>query len=91
VHITDPHRADPILAATHMMVEAKRLYPQSFGWRVIDNPPGRWIDLLTGSDRFRTMFAAGAPAEEIVAAWQPETRAWNLRRAKYLLYKGDHR
>jgi uncharacterized protein YbbC (DUF1343 family) len=86
LHITDPHRVEPILAATHMMIEAKRLYPQ-FAWRA-ENPPGRWIDLLTGSDRFRTMFTAGASAEEIVAAWQPETRAWNARRAPYLLYKG---
>jgi uncharacterized protein YbbC (DUF1343 family) len=89
VHITDPHRVEPILAATHMMVEAKRLYPQ-FAWRA-ENPPGRWIDLLTGSDRFRTMFTAGAPAEEIVGAWQSETAAWNARRAQYLLYKGAHR
>ncbi|WP_433009942.1 exo-beta-N-acetylmuramidase NamZ family protein [Kribbella sp. CA-294648] len=90
VHISDPDRVDPILAATHMMVEAKRLYPTKFSWRT-ENPPGRWIDLLTGSDRFRTMFTAGATAEEIVAAWRPETRAWTARRAKYLLYKGDHR
>lgn len=89
VLITDPHRVEPILAATHMMVEARRIYPE-FAWRA-ENPPGRWIDLLTGSDRFRTMLTAGASAEEIVAAWQPETAAWTARRAKYLLYKGARR
>lgn len=87
VHITDPHRVEPILAATHMMVEAKRLYPE-FTWRT-ENPPGRWIDLLTGSDRFRKLFLAGASAEEIVAAWQPDVAAWTERRAPYLLYKGN--
>ncbi|MEU0089425.1 DUF1343 domain-containing protein [Kribbella sp. NPDC006257] len=90
VQITDPHRVEAITTATHMIVEANKLYPE-FDWRTGDNPPGRWIDLLTGSDRFRTMFAAGATAEEIVAAWQAETDAWTARRAKYLLYKGDHR
>ena len=90
VQITDPHRVEAITTATHMIVEANKLYPE-FDWRTGDNPPGRWIDLLTGSDRFRTMFAAGATAEEIVAAWQAETGAWTARRAKYLLYKGDHR
>ena len=87
--ITDPERVEAITAATHMIVEAKKLYPE-FSWRA-ENPPGRWIDLLTGSDRFRTMLTAGASAEEIVAAWQSETDAWTARRAKYLLYKGDHK
>jgi uncharacterized protein YbbC (DUF1343 family) len=88
VQITDPHQVEAITAATHMIVEARKLYPQ-FAWRT-ENPPGRWIDLLTGSDRFRTMLTAGATAEEIVAAWQSETDAWTTRRAKYLLYKGAH-
>ncbi|TCC20276.1 exo-beta-N-acetylmuramidase NamZ domain-containing protein [Kribbella speibonae] len=89
VQITDPHRVEAITAATHMIVEARKLYPE-FTWRA-ETPPGRWIDLLTGSDRFRTMLLADATAEEIVAAWKPETEAWTARRAKYLLYKGAHR
>ena len=79
VHITDPHRVEAIAVATNMIVEAKRLYAD-FDWRPGDNPPGRWIDLLTGSDRFRTMLDAGASAEEIVAAWRTETDAWTARR-----------
>ncbi|TCC41546.1 exo-beta-N-acetylmuramidase NamZ domain-containing protein [Kribbella speibonae] len=89
VQITDPHRVEAITAATHMIVEARKLYPE-FTWRA-ETPPGRWIDLLTGSDRFRTMLLADATAEQIVAAWKPETEAWTARRAKYLLYKGAHR
>ncbi|WP_427888830.1 exo-beta-N-acetylmuramidase NamZ family protein [Kribbella sp. GL6] len=89
VQITDPHRVEAITAATHMIVEARKLYPD-FTWRA-ETPPGRWIDLLTGSDRFRTMLSADASAEEIVAAWRSETDAWTARRAKYLLYKGAHR
>ncbi|HEY3557462.1 MAG TPA: DUF1343 domain-containing protein [Kribbella sp.] len=89
VQITDPHQVEAITAATHMIVEARKLYPD-FTWRA-ENPPGRWIDLLTGSDRFRTMLLADATAEEIVAAWKSETDAWTARRAQYLLYKGAHR
>jgi uncharacterized protein YbbC (DUF1343 family) len=89
VQITDPHKVEAITAATHMIVEARKLYPD-FAWRA-ETPPGRWIDLLTGSDRFRTMLTADATAEEIVAAWKSETDAWTARRAKYLLYKGAHR
>ncbi|MEV0799786.1 DUF1343 domain-containing protein [Kribbella sp. NPDC050281] len=89
VQITDPSRVEAITAATHMIVEARKLYPD-FTWRA-ENPPGRWIDLLTGSDRFRTMLMADATAEQIVAAWKSETDAWTARRAKYLLYKGAHR
>ncbi len=89
VQITDPHRVEAITAATHMIVEARKLYPE-FTWRA-ETPPGRWIDLLTGSDRFRTMLLADATAEQIVAAWRSETDAWTARRAKYLLYKGAHR
>ncbi|RZU19491.1 uncharacterized protein YbbC (DUF1343 family) [Kribbella rubisoli] len=89
VQITDPHSVEAITAATHMIVEARKLYPE-FTWRE-ETPPGRWIDLLTGSDRFRTMLLADATAEEIVAAWKPDTDAWTARRAKYLLYKGAHR
>jgi uncharacterized protein YbbC (DUF1343 family) len=89
VQITDPSKVEAITAATHMIVEARKLYPE-FTWRA-ENPPGRWIDLLTGSDRFRTMLMADATAEQIVAAWKSETDAWTARRAKYLLYKGAHR
>ncbi|TCC10719.1 exo-beta-N-acetylmuramidase NamZ domain-containing protein [Kribbella soli] len=89
VQITDPHRVEAITAATHMIVEARKLYPE-FTWRA-ETPPGRWIDLLTGSDRFRTMLLADATAEQIVAAWKSETDAWTARRAKDLLYKGAHR
>ncbi|MFI5730508.1 exo-beta-N-acetylmuramidase NamZ domain-containing protein [Kribbella sp. NPDC051587] len=89
VQITDPSKVEAITAATHMIVEARKLYP-GFAWRA-ENPPGRWIDLLSGSDRFRTMLSADATAEEIVAAWKSETDAWTARRAKYLLYKGAHR
>jgi len=85
LHITDPGAVESITAATHMMVEAKRLYA-GFDWR---GDAGRWIDLLTGSARYREMLTAGAPAAEIVGAWREELSEWNRRRDDYLLYTGD--
>jgi len=85
VHITDPAKVEAITAATHMMVEAKRLYAE-FDWR---GDAGRWIDLLTGSTRFRDMLTAGAPASEIISAWRAELSEWNRRGQQYLLYPGS--
>jgi uncharacterized protein YbbC (DUF1343 family) len=85
LHISDAATVESITAATHMMVEAKRLYAE-FDWRLGDTYAGRWIDLLTGSTRFRDMLMAGAPASEIVGAWRQELSDWNRRRRDYLLY-----
>lgn len=87
VHITDPSTVEAITTATHMMVEAKRLYAE-FDWR---GDAGRWIDLLTGSTRFRDMLMTGAPATEIVGAWRDELSDWNRRRRDYLLYPSARR
>ena len=87
VQITDPSTVEAITTATHMMVEAKRLYAE-FDWR---GDAGRWIDLLTGSTRFRDMLMAGAPAAEIVGAWRDELSDWNRRRRDYLLYPSARR
>ncbi len=82
VHITEPYEVEAITAATHMIVEARRLY-DGFDWR---GDGGRWIDLLTGSDRFRTMLEAEATADQIIRAWKSELAMFNQQRRPYLLY-----
>ncbi len=69
-----------------MMVSLRDRY-DAFAWRSGDNPPGRWIDLLTGSSRFRTQFDGGASAAEIMAAWKSELAEFDRRRRPYLLYR----
>jgi uncharacterized protein YbbC (DUF1343 family) len=86
VHLLDPSRVDAITVATHMLVALRDRY-DDFAWRSGDNPPGRWIDLLTGSSRFRTQFDGGASAAEIVAAWRTELAQFDRRRRPYLLYR----
>lgn len=84
VHLLEPDRVDAISVATHMLVTARDRY-DDFGWR---GDGARWIDLLTGSDRFRTQFEAGDSAEEIIAAWQRELRTFVLDTHRFLLYRG---
>ncbi|MGO1974016.1 MAG: exo-beta-N-acetylmuramidase NamZ family protein [Propionibacteriaceae bacterium] len=84
VHIIDEEKVDAIEVATHMLVEARRLY-DDFDWR---GDEGRWIGLLTGSDRFKEQLEAGAAADEIIEAWQPELKQFVRDTRKYLLYRG---
>lgn len=86
VHVTDPAKLDAIAVATQMMVALRDRY-DGFAWRSGDNPPGRWIDLLTGSSRFRTQLDGGASAAEIMASWKTELAAFERRRRPYLLYR----
>ncbi|MFC6706666.1 exo-beta-N-acetylmuramidase NamZ domain-containing protein [Flexivirga alba] len=83
VHIIDAGRVDAIRTATTMMTALRDLY-DGFDWR---GDAGRWINLLTGSDRFLKMFTAGDSAAQIVAAWQPELQAFDRTRRQYLLYR----
>lgn len=84
VHLIEPEKVQPIEVATHMLVAARDLY-DDFDWR---GDGGRWIDLLTGSDRFRTQFEAGKSAEEIIAAWKRGLRRFVVDTQRSLLYPG---
>jgi uncharacterized protein YbbC (DUF1343 family) len=82
VHLTDRGSVDAIRTAVTMLVTAKRLYPNVFGWR-----PDHWIDDLTGSTRLRTMIDAGATVADVVGAWQAELAAFRRSRRAFLLYR----
>ncbi len=84
VHLMDEKKVDAITVAAHMLVAARDLYA-GFDWR---GDGGRWMDLLTGSSRFRKQLDAGASAQRIIAAWQPELKKFVADTAKFLLYRG---
>ncbi|MER7010637.1 DUF1343 domain-containing protein [Saccharopolyspora sp. NPDC000359] len=73
---------DAIRTAVTMLVTARRLYPQVFGWR-----PDNMIDKLSGSDRLRTMVDRGADATEIVDSWQDEVKDFRRQREPHMLYR----
>ena len=86
VHVLEPSKIDAIAIATQMLTTLRDHY-DDFAWRDGDNPPGRWIDLLTGSSRFRTQFEAGDSAAAIMAGWKAELAEFDRRRRPYLLYR----
>lgn len=87
IHILDAEKVDALQVGTHLLVEARRIYPE-FAWR---GDGGRWIGLLTGSGRFQEQLEAGASAEDIIAAWQPELKKFVSDTRPYLLYGGPRR
>src|SRR5690625_4031431 len=87
VHITDPHKVSSIEVATHMMTAARDLY-DDFGWRALDGDnPGRWIGLLTGSERFQELLVGGVSDEKMMVSWSEDERAYQRQRRLYLLYE----
>ena len=86
VEIVDPHHFDAIKTATYMMTSLRDLYP-AVAWRDGDGPGNYWIDLLTGSDRFRHQLEAGDSAGAVIGAWRRELAAFERQRQPYLLYR----
>jgi uncharacterized protein YbbC (DUF1343 family) len=84
LYVTDRGAFDPIRTAVAMLVTAKQVYPNGFGWRT-DN----WIDKLTGSDQVRRAVDTGAGTDEIVAGWQADLDAFRRTREKYLIYRHE--
>jgi uncharacterized protein YbbC (DUF1343 family) len=88
-HVTDPAAFRPIALYSRFLAAARRQAPDQFAWRTkayefIAQPIA--IDLLYGSDRERLAIEAGAPVEDLVAAWRPEEQEFQERRSAYLLY-----
>jgi len=82
LHITDERRFQAIRTAVTMLVTAKQVHPDVFGWR-----PDNFIDKLSGSTRLRTMIDAGASVNEVIGAWRDELAAFTRLREKYLIYR----
>lgn len=81
VQVYPTGRWDAISTAITMIVLARRLYPQVFGWR-----PDNMIDKLFGSDRLRTMVDAGASPQDIIGSWTTDVEDFRRQRQPYLLY-----
>ncbi|WP_245580219.1 exo-beta-N-acetylmuramidase NamZ family protein [Arthrobacter castelli] len=84
VHLLEPDKVEAVELGTHMMVEAKRLYPE-FDWR---GDEGRWMDLLSGSARFQEQLDAGEGAGTIIGSWQDELLQFVRDTRAFLVYGG---
>lgn len=87
VHPTDPHTLRPVAMGLHMVVAAKKLYPDQMGWREPPQPGGLYhFDRLIGSRAVRTRIEEGASAEELMQGWAENEEAFGQRSAECLLY-----
>jgi uncharacterized protein YbbC (DUF1343 family) len=82
LYVTDRNSFDAIRTAVAMLVTAKQLYPDGFGWR-----EDLWIDKLTGSDQVRTDIDAGKSTDQVVAGWQADLAKFRALRERYLIYR----
>ena len=89
IHVTDRRVYRPVLTAVVLLQAARQAVPARFGWR---EPPYEYehekrpIDILSGSDRFRTEIEADVPASEIAKSWEPDVAAFESTRRRFLIY-----
>lgn len=89
VHVTDRWAARSLRMTTALLVAARKVAPDEFGWRteryeyVTDRLA---IDLLYGSTTPRTQIEAGASTDEVLEGFIEAEAEFRARRAPYLLY-----
>lgn len=81
ITVTHPDQFKAIDFLIHLLVITKKNYPEDFGWRSSRGP-----DRLWGGPGLREMVDAGKTAEEIIASYQDELKAFEVIQAKYLIY-----
>jgi uncharacterized protein YbbC (DUF1343 family) len=89
IHLVDPRAVDAVRLGVACVVHARAQDPARFQWRTekyefVDHLPA--IDLLAGSGAFRQGVEAGQGVDALCAAWDGERRAFEKRRAPFLLY-----
>lgn len=89
--VTDRRRLAACRAGVELLVALREVASEAFGWReapyefVTERPA---IDLLTGSERFRTALESGRGVEEWIESWREEETAFLEERRPALLYPG---
>ncbi len=90
LHITDERAFRPYLTGVALVAVIRRLYPESFAWRVrayefVDDKPA--FDLLTGGKEVREAIDAGAVVRDIAETWREAEAAFRDERRPYLIYE----
>jgi uncharacterized protein YbbC (DUF1343 family) len=89
LHVLDRRVFRPVAATVAILVAIRRARVDSFAWR---RPPYEYeterlpIDLICGTDAVRRAIDAGAPAREIVSAWDAGLAEYRARARPWLLY-----
>ncbi|HVO32760.1 MAG TPA: DUF1343 domain-containing protein [Elusimicrobiota bacterium] len=89
IHVTDRKAFKSFLSMLVIIQEIRNLYPSKFAWR---SPPyeyerEKWpFDILCGTDRVRLDMERGRTVEALEPDWRNACRAFDRRRARFLLY-----
>lgn len=89
VHLTNRRRLNALLLGLVTIEAAFRENREMFAWRaepyefIADVPA---IDLLTGSAQFREVLEGGGEVRDLLYAWEPSQREFQVYRAEELLY-----
>ena len=89
VHVQDRSRFNPVLTATAVLQEFRRLAPERFAW---SDPPYEYergkrpIDILSGSEMLRQQLESDTPLSDIGRSWEPALAAFKPLRERFLLY-----
>ncbi len=80
--VTDRATYDPVRAGAALIVAARALAPDSFGWTGT-------IDRLVGNEAFRRGVDAGLGLAQLTRDWDADAQAFRAAREPYLLYPRD--
>jgi len=81
LHVVNPSSFRPVLTAVAVLSAVRRLFPEDFAFRQ------KMFDRLAGTSRLRMAIESGTDPHEIVRSWEPELKAYETRREKFLLYR----
>lgn len=86
--VTDAGAVEPVALGVHTLDAFLRQSPGAAteAGRAAFFARADFFDKLAGTPRLREMMVAGATPEAVVAAWSADVRAFEARRAAYLLY-----
>lgn len=88
LHVLDRENFRAVETALHLLGCVRANHPDQFAWRPPWSDEGhRPIDLLSGGTQIREHLDAGNPVSELIECWQSDLKAYDLRRAPYLLYE----
>lgn len=83
IAITDVDKVRPHELGIHALSLLQR-QARSKGRSIL--PDNRMFQLIAGTERLKSMLAAGRTGLDVIASWQAEVAAFEQKRAAYLLY-----
>ena len=81
LQVVDRKLFQPLPAAIELIRCVRQKYPEQFRWN------SEHFDRLAGSGQLRLAIEQGQTTEEILQAWRPALREFDVHRKEHLLYR----